>query len=473
MIRHETIIQEIPMKAKSEFAKCLPGLVIPIVIQNLVSALVSTADVVMLGAVGQSAISAVSLAGQVTFVLNLFYFGIVTGVVTMGAQYWGKKDAGSICTVNGIALRCSALISALFFLAALCVPELLMRVFTPEEELIRLGAAYLRIVSFSYLFMGFSQIYLAVMKSVGRVRVTTLVSSGCLALNIFLNAVFIYGLLGMPKWGVAGVALATSTARLLELLFCLLDEHRQSAVPCRFTDLLRGGRGRVKVLRKDFYRYMSPALGNYLVWGGGFTMYSVIMGHLDSDAVAANSIASVVRNLAVIFGTGVGSGGSLYLGQLIGDGRLEDARRDAGKLCRLALGFGVLGGAGILLCRPWILSAANLTDTALAYLSAMLFINSYYCVGKALNSTVVGGIFCAGADTRFGLVCDAVVMWAFAIPLGFVLAFICKAPVEWVYFAICLDELVKLPFVYGRFKKYKWLNNITRDFTPAQGGNEP
>lgn len=211
---------------------------------------------------------------------------------------------------------------------------------------------------------------------------------------------------------------------------------------------------------KKFWKHVYPVLGNEIVWGGGFTMYSVIMGHLGSDAVAANSIANITKNLLICVCTGFGYGGSIIIGNMLGEGNLSDARKSGNILCRIALFSGCITGGMILLLIPVILHFVRLTDVATGYLKVMLIMSSYYVIGKSVNSMTIGGIFPAGGDTKFGLCCDAVTMWCFAVPLGYIAAFVFKWPVLLVYFVLNLDEIVKLPAVYKHYRRYKWLNNL-------------
>ena len=190
-------------------------------------------------------------------------------------------------------------------------------------------------------------------------------------------------------------------------------------------------------------------------------MYSVILGHLGSDAVAANSIANITKNLLICVCTGFGYGGSIIVGNLLGEGNLSEAKKSGNTLCKIAVFSGVLTGGMILLLMPAILHFTNLTDTASGYLKYMLFMSSYYVVGKSINSMTIGGIFPAGGDTQFGLKCDMVTMWCFAVPLGCIAAFVLKLPVLMVYFVLNLDELVKLPAVFKHYRQYKWLKNLT------------
>lgn len=272
-------------------------LTLPIVLQNLLSAAVSSADVVMLNSVGQSAISAVSLASQYTSVFFMILYGLGTGVTMLSAQYWGKKDVHAIELIQGIALRFSVAIAALFSVCAMTIPRQMMILFTNDPELIALGTSYLRIVSFSYLFWCFSEVYLATLRSVERVTISTLLNALALGLNVCLNAVFIFGFFGAPKLGVAGVALATSISRGIQLLFCLAVSQSSKDVRLRLSYIFVQN----KVLFHDFVHLSLPALGNDLVWSVAFSMYSVILGHLGSDMVAANSIVVVVRNFATVF----------------------------------------------------------------------------------------------------------------------------------------------------------------------------
>lgn len=443
---------------KDDFYKRLFSMVLPIALQNLVTALVGASDALMLGALAQNALSAVSLATQIQFVLNLFYAALTIGTTVLAAQYWGKGDREAVERVLAVALKPSVLISAAFFLAARFCPEFLMRIFTDEETLVGPGASYLRIVSWSYLCTGVSQIYLCIMKNSGRTLRSTIYGSTAVFLNIGLNAVLIFGLLGCPRLEIEGAAAATVTARIAELLLVSLESGRQSDIRWKF--LIDKNR----TLRDDFYKYTAPVLVNELVWGCGFTMFSVIMGHLGSDATAANSVANVVKNVVACLCLGIGSGSGIIGGNELGAGNLERAKACGSRLCKTALTAGVLSGSVLLLCSPLlILCAGGLSGQALTYLRGMLLVCAYYLIGKSINSTVIAGIFCAGGDTRFGMLCDAVTMWLIIVPIGMLAAFVWKLPVLAVYFWLSLDEFVKLPAVYRHYKKYGWVKKLTKE----------
>ena len=434
-------------------------LVLPIVIQNLLSAAVSSADVVMLNYVGQSSISAVSLASQYANVLFMVFYGLGTGATMLCAQYYGKGDMKAIQVVEGIALRFSLGFAMLFAGAAFFFPEGMMRLFTNDGELIAIGASYLRFMSVSYLCWGIIEVYLAVLRSIGRVTVSTAMNVLAFSLNIVLNAVFIFGLFGAPKLGAMGVAIATSASRLIELAACFAVSAASRDIKLDFRYLF----ARNRLLFSDFVRLSLPALGNDISWSVAFSMYSVIMGHMGTDAVAANSFVVVVRNFGTILCFGMASAGGILLGNVIGEGKLEEARADAGKLMKLTVLTGAVGGLIVLAATPFVLKYATLTENAMHYLKYMLLINTYYVMGAAVNTTLIAGVFRAGGDSRFGFICDTIDMWCYAVPLGFLAAFALKLPVLWVYFLLCTDEFVKWPWVIRHYRSGKWLNNITRD----------
>jgi putative MATE family efflux protein len=444
---------------QKQFYRQIGTLFIPIVIQNLLSAAVNSADVVMLNYVGQSAISAVSLAAQYAQMLFMFFYGLGTGASILCAQYFGKGEWEPIRAVEGIAMRISLTASILFAGAAVTIPELMMKLFTEDAELIRLGAEYLRIVSVAYLCWGVIEVYLSILRSVGKAVVTMSMNVLAFSLNIILNAVFIFGLFGAPKLGVAGVAIATSVSRLAELAACIIVSGRTKEIKLNPAYMLL----RNKLLFGDFVKLAVPALLNDVLWGAAFSMYSVILGHLGTDAVAANSLVTVVRNFGTVFCFGVASAGGILVGNVLGENKIEKAKDYTSWVIKLTILTGIVGGLVVLAITPFVMRFADLSETAMEYLRVMLIINSYYVIGIAVNTTLIVGIFRAGGDSRFGCICDGITMWCYAVPLGFFAAFVLKLPVMWVYFLLCTDEFAKWPAVIRRYRSGKWLKNITRD----------
>lgn len=442
----------------NELAQQMLHLVVPIAIQQFMLALVSATDALMLGFVDQTSLSAVSLAGQVQFVLNLFVAGIAAGCGIMIAQYWGKRDTASIEKVMPVALYTNLLSGGIFTVLALMIPGGLMHIFTNDPLLIANGASYLRAVALSYVFCGISQIYLILLKNTGHATLSSKISSSAVIINIILNAILIFGLFGAPRLGIVGAAYATVTARLVELVWAYFAVRHAHHVAIRWSGILHTS----KVLTKDFWYYTTPALGAALVWGIAFVLYSVILGHMGSDAVAANSIASIVKSMVQCVIRGVSAGAGILVGNLLGANELEKAKTYGGRITRISILIGVVTGTILIILSPFVSHVAPMSDIARGYLQFMMVVLGFNLMGQSVNTTVLDGIFCAGGDAKFDMIGNLGAMWCFSVPLGFITAFVFHAPVWLVYIIISLDEIVKLPAVYKHYKKYVWVRNITR-----------
>ncbi len=459
---------EYPLSSKEEkraFYKSALKITLPIAFQNFMDACVNSADVIMLMLVGLTEQAAASLAGQVAFVLNMLLFGMSSGASVLAAQYWGLKDKRSIERVMALALKISISIGFVVTMLALTVPSGIMRIFTNDEGMITAGAKYLRTISPSYVLSSFVVVYLAVMRSVERVRMSAIVHSSAVALNVVLNACFIFGVGFFPKLGITGVALATTITRVLEAGVCVADTLMTKGVRIRIRDFFE----RNKQLLSDFLKFSLPAAANDMIWGLAFSVYSVILGHLSENIVSANAVAGVIRNLATVVCFGVSSAAAIMLGNTMGAGKLEEARVYGKRFAHLAVWTALVGGGLILLTRPLVLSGVHFmvkdaNPVVIQEVNLMLLINAYYVLGQSVNTMLICGIFRAGGDVKFGLVCDFLAMWAYAVPIGLFVAFVLKLPEMWVYFILCLDEFVKMPVVIRHYKKGKWARNITRKF---------
>lgn len=434
-------------------------LVMPMALQNLINVGVTSTDVIMLGRVGETALSGVSLANQIYFILSLVFFGLTSGACVLTAQYWGKHDTRTIEKVMGMSFRIAILAAVVFAALALCVPGMLMRIFTTDEAIIGEGVRYLRIVGFSYVLAAFTNVYLNIIRSIERVVIATVVYATSLSVNILLNAIFIFGLFGFPALGAAGAAIGTLSARAVEaLIVAYYAVKKNDVVRIRIKDIFK----RYRWLEKDFFVYAFPVLLNEIAWGAGMAAISAIVGHLGSASVAAHSVAQVCRQLSMVIAFGVSNATAIMIGKAIGEKKEALARNYGNRFAKLSLLFGGAGGILILAISPLVCSMMKLTPLAKDYLQVMMVIMSYYVIGQSFNSTLVVGVFRAGGDTKFGLFLDVGIMWLCSIFAAWAGAFILHIPMPWVYIILCSDEVIKIPFSWKRYKSYKWLNNITR-----------
>ena len=430
----------------------------PITFQSLMLALVAACDALMLGRVAQEQMTAVSLATQVQFVQNMFLMAITAAGSILGAQYWGKGDRPTMRCLFHLMLRFAGLVSILFFAACEFVPGILMAAFTNDETLITIGSAYLRIAGWSYLLTGISQCCLAIMKVTDHVNPSVWISSGAVMLNILFNSIFIFGLLGAPRLEAGGAAMATTVTRVIELILCLAVSGQNGYIRPNFRELFSGN----GQLTADFGRQCLPLLGGSLLWGVGFTSYTAIIGHMSADAAAANSVASVIRDLICCVCNGIGSAAGIMVGNELGAGRLALGKACGVKLMKLSYAIGFASTALVLAVTPLVVRMVILTEAAHRYLTGMMVIMAVYMIGRCVNTVTINGVMDGGGDTIFDMYSLAVCMWGLAIPLAMLGAFVFHWPVLLVYACTCLDEVGKIPWVMLRFRKYKWVRNLTR-----------
>ena len=447
---------------KKEFYRNLTRLALPIALQSLMLASVAAGDALMLGKVAQNEMTAVSLATQIQFVQNMFLSSATAAGAILGAQYYGKGDRHTLEDLFNMTLRFCGIVSVLFFLACELMPELLMHIFTHDAPLIAIGSSYLRIAGWSYLLTGISQCYLTMMKVSDHVKPGALISSCAVLLNIALNAVFIVGLLGAPRMQARGAALATTISRIIELVLCIAVSSGTSYIRPAFDRFFKlPGQ-----LRSDFIKQCLPLMGGSLCWGIGFTSYTAIMGHMGTDAAAANSVAAVVRDLICCMCNGIGSAAGIMVGNELGAGRLDRGRAYGIKLKNISYIIGFLSTGLVLAVTPLVVRMVILTDQARGYLTGMMVIMSFYMIGRCVNTVTINGVLDGGGDTLFDMYSLIVCMWLIAIPLALAGAFVLHLPPLAVYACTCLDEVGKIPWVMARFRKYKWVQDLTRELGP-------
>lgn len=440
------------------FYKKLWMLMFPIMLQNLMLALVAVADAFMLGGLDQNYMSAVSLATQIQFIQNMFLSASTAGLAILGAQYWGKRDIKTLDDIFSMAIRICGIVSVLFFVACAFFPKYPMLIFTNEPVLIDYGVSYLRIAAFSYLLTGFSQCYIVMMKISEHAGSAAAVSSITVALNILLNAIFIYGAFGIRSMNVRGAALATLIARIVELLLAVIFSYRPGFIKQKVHELFV----RNKQLSRDFMKCSGPILGASLVWGIGFTSYSSFMGHLGTDAAAANSVAAVVRDIICCLSAGISSAAGIMVGNELGAGNLKRGKAYGIRLLKLSVVCGVIMTIVMTVSAPVILYFVKLTPQAGVYLKQMFVVLALYMIGRSMNEVIINGIFGSGGDTMFDMYSLAVTMWGIAIPLAVAGTYFLNWPVVVVYACTCVDEIGKIPWTLIHFKKYKWVKDLTR-----------
>lgn len=442
------------------FLKLIIPLVIPIAIQNLINVGVTTADIVMLGKFNENSLAAASLASQISFVVTLIMFGMSSGANVLAAQYWGKKDINTIEKIMAIGIKNSLFVSFVFFFFSLFFPRLLMRIFTDNEVIIAEGIKYLRIVSFTYITSSISIVYLSILRSVERVKISTFVYATSFVANVIINYILIFGKFGFPRLGIIGAAIATLIARIIEIIIVFIyNEKNKKFLHVKVKYLFKNN----KILSHDFYKYSIPVVLNEMLWSLGTAGISVIVGRINSSFIAANAINSTIRQCVMPVTFGLAAAASIILGKTIGEKKYEKTVEYAHKFLKFTFFSTLLGGLLIFLSTPLIVKFFALNDSVVNYLSFMLKINVIYSVIQGITVCLIVGIFRAGGDTKFALIVDVGPAWCGSLILGSLAAFYFKFPPKIIFLFLMTDELIKLPFAVWRYRSRKWLNNVTRE----------
>lgn len=380
------------------FYRSLVTLAVPISLQNLVTFAVSFADNVMIGSLGDDAISGVYIGGQLQSVLQMFVGGIEGAILILAAQYWGKKDTQSIRKVVSIGIKFALAVGLLSSLVAVLFPQWVIRAFTTEPGVIQEGAAYVQIVGFTYLFFSVSQVMIAAMRSVETARIGLYISCMALVINVCLNYVFIFGHFGFPAMGVRGAALATLVSRILEMcvgvgyVFFVDKKLRFGLKDLLHTDLQ---------LLRDFIRYGLPVIGGQVVWAINSLANTKILGYYSAGVIAAASITGMLHNLVYVWMNGMSSAVGIITGKTVGAGQYEKMKEYSKTVQMIFLFVGLISGAAVFLARDGFISLYNASPEAQAYSRQFINVISVTIIGTCYQAACLFGLVKSGGDISF------------------------------------------------------------------------
>ena len=446
------------------FYRSLVTLAVPISLQNLVTFAVSFADNVMIGSLGDDAISGVYIGGQLQSVLQMFVGGIEGAILILAAQYWGKKDTQSIRKVVSIGIKFALAVGLLSSLVAVLFPQWVIRAFTTEPGVIQEGAAYVQIVGFTYLFFSVSQVMIAAMRSVETARIGLYISCMALVINVCLNYVFIFGHFGFPAMGVRGAALATLVSRILEMcvgvgyVFFVDKKLRFGLKDLLHTDLQ---------LLRDFIRYGLPVIGGQVVWAINSLANTKILGYYSAGVIAAASITGMLHKLVYVWMNGMSSAVGIITGKTVGAGQYEKMKEYSKTVQMIFLFVGLISGAAVFLARDGFISLYNASPEAQAYSRQFINVISVTIIGTCYQAACLFGLVKSGGDISFVFKNDTIFVFLVVIPSSLLAMWLGAPP--WVVFA-CLkcDQILKCFVAIVKINRYNWMKNLTRDNTSQE-----
>lgn len=446
---------------EKSFYRSLGKIAFPLALQNLISVGVSMTDTVMLGHLGETAISASSLANQLFFIFTFILFGLSGGTIVLSAQYWGKGDTLTISKVLGITLRISIPAGIIFTFIGLVFPREFMTIYTKDADVIAAGISYLHFIAPSYILSSVTVIYLAAMRSMENVKISLCTSCTSFIVNVILNPILIMGYFGAPKMGVPGSACATLIARIVEfsiMLFYAVFINKKfrfhlSHLFCWDKELFR-----------DYIRYSGPVILNESLWGTGISVQSAILGNLGKYSSAAANIVSVVQRLTTVLIFGVCDSATVLIGKKIGSGDSEGAKTQANTFVLLSSALGVFSAILVSAFGNFSVSAGIFTMTHITegYVRIMFWGASVFVFMQSISAMNIVGIMRSGGDTRAAMLIDVGTLWLVSLPVGLTAGYALHLAPPYVYLCMSCDEALKVIICLHRYKKDKWLHNVTR-----------
>ena len=442
------------------FYRTLFPLLLTIAMQNLVAYSVNMADNMMLGSYSQTALSGAATVNQLFFVVQQLALGLGDGLVALAAQYWGQNRVSPIRRLVGITLKFGLGLSIIVVVLCAAIPYPLLRLFTPDEAIVAAGMEYISLLKYTFPLFIFYSIFVAALRSVGTVRIAFITSLTSLIINVVINYTLIFGRFGFPEMGIRGAAIGTIVARIVELGIVVVYLLKFDKKLCLFSEnFLKGDRA----LLRDFIKVDTPVMLSQLLWSVSVPMQTAILGHLSSDAIAANSVATTFYQYLKVIVQAMSAACAFMIGTAIGKGDLKRVRSDGRTLSVLSVSIGLVLGVVLFLLRQPLLSLYSLTPATHELADTLMVIMSVIMVGMSYQMPVSFGIIRGGGDAKFTMYMNIISTWVIVMPLSFMSAFWWHWSVPAVVMVIQSDQIFKGLPTFLRFRGYKWIKKLTRE----------
>lgn len=439
------------------FYKKAAGIALPIALQGLITNGVNIMDTVMVGTLGETALSSVSLANQFINIFHIFCMGIGMGASVLVARYYGMKDQGALKKTVSIMLRLCLALSLLFSVATALIPALIMKIYTVEADIITLGTRYLIYSVASYALLGLSLTSTIVLRNVGQVRLPLYTSIAAFFVNVGANYVFIFGKLGLPAMDVAGAALGTLVARIFEFaVICGYLFFKDREIGFRIKDLFAP----VGALWREYIRISIPVLISDGILALGNNSVAMVIGRLGESFVAANAVTAVTQQLSSVVTSGFSQAGAIVTGYTLGQGDKQKAKEQGYAFLGLGLVFGLVAAGIILLVSEPMIAFYNLSPETAGIARQLMLSIAIIVVFQATNSIMTKGVLRGGGDTKVLMLADNIFLWVAALPLGIIAGLWLHLPAFWIYFALKSDQVLKAVWCVIRLRGGKWIKKI-------------
>lgn len=452
------------LNLKELYAK-MAKIAIPISLQSLITVAINLADTVMLSSMGDSQLSAATLAGQFINLFMICCMGIGMGASVLTSRFWGMKDGDSLKKAVTIMLRFCLVFSLVFTAATVLIPSLIMRIYTSDTEIIDYGIQYLKWLIPTYVFMGFSLTCTVILRSVGQVRIPLISSITAFGVNVFFNWIFIFGKLGAPRMEIAGAALGTLIARGYEFLFiCGYFFFFDKRMKYRLKDVFM----KCSDLVREYIRVSIPVLVSDSLLALGNNAVAMVMGRIGKAFVAANSVTTVVQQLSSVLTQGVSNASGIITGHTMGEGDNKKAQKQGYAFMIMGFFIGFVASGIIFLVKNPVINFYDVSAEAKQISHQLMYSIMIIMIFQSVSSILTKGVLRAGGDTKFLMIGDILFLWIASVPLGALSGLVLHLPPFWIYFFLKIDQIIKCVWCYFRLRSGKWLKKINQ----AGGANK-
>ncbi len=430
-----------------------------IVLQNIIVLGVNLADNIMVGSYSETALSGVASVNQLQFVFQQITMGLGDALVVMGSQYWGQKRTSPIKNLGFSALMMGAFFGLVLFVLASVIPEKLVGLFTPSDAIIAEGVKYIKIIKYTYIIFAITNLTLALLRSVETVKISFVVSVITFVVNCSINFVLIEGRFGAPRMGVRGAAIGTLTARIVELCIILLYIFViDKKLALKLSDL----RDPDRRIMGDYFKKCGYFVIVAAMFGVSTALQTVVLGHMNDSAIAANSVATTLFQVLKVASVGAASATSIIIGKTIGKGDLKLLRGYVNTFQLIFLCIGAVTSISLFLLRLPILSLYDLSEETKIMAEQFILVLCVTGFGTAYEMPVICGIIRGGGDSRFVFINDLISIWGIVLPISFLAAFVFELEPYIIVFLLNSDQVFKCAAAHIRARSYKWIKKLTR-----------
>lgn len=447
------------------------GVVMPILVQNGITNFVGLLDNIMVGSVGTEQMSGVAIVNQLMFVFNIGVFGILSGAGIFGAQFWGCGKPEGVKHAFRFKLISISIVTVLsillFILAGDGLISLYLNDSQPDVDIAALNATlhygkqYLLVMLIGLVPFSLCQCYTSTLRECGETVLPMKASMAAVLINMCLNAILIFGLLGMPALGVVGAAIATVISRYAELFIVLIYTHR-NVEKYPFMDGLYKSMHIPANLTGKIITKGTPLMLNEIFWSLGVATLAKCYSERGLDVVAAQNISSTISNLFGVLYISMGSAVSIIIGQLLGAGKMEEAKDTDTKLIAFSVGVCFLAGLVLLGISDLFPRIYNTSDEIKALAGSLIRIVAIFVPVNAFLNTSYFTIR-AGGKTIITFLFDSAFMWLISIPAAYLLTHLTTLPILPLFLYVQMLDLIKCVIGYVMVKKGIWISNIVVD----------